>query len=116
MRMSPRAVEYMVRQLGEQELSVRANAPDGPIFLCSCGCNEFLPFSQINPAFHEAVPTALCYNCRHEWRAHDKTVVNLQEGGVFLIQVYFDPYKRTPNLTALPTVAQDATRPSQIPS
>lgn len=99
MQMPHRAVEYMALQLGQQELTVRANAPSGPTFFCSCGCDGFLPFGQRNPAFY-GEPTPLCYICRHEWRGHDKMVVDLQEGG---------------SLCRCILSTHNDTRPSQIP-
>ncbi|XTI90780.1 hypothetical protein V2W45_1244305, partial [Cenococcum geophilum] len=77
-----RAVEPMAWQLGQQELSVRAIVPAGPILFCSCGCDGFLPFGERNPGFSGELPTSLCYTCRHELKVHNLIVLNMQQSGV----------------------------------
>lgn len=105
------AVEAMAWKLGLQELSVRAHAPAGYILICSCGCDGFLPSGQENPTFDGALPTPVCYTCRHDLKAHNATF----DKGVHM-QVHFDERTMKPSvLTDWPTVTEHATRRSRIP-
>ena len=73
-----RAVESMAWQLGQQELSVRAIAPAGPILFYSCRCNGFLLFGERNLGFFRELLTSLCYIYRHELKVYNLIVLNMQ--------------------------------------
>lgn len=60
MQMPSKAVESMVLQLGQHQLSVRAKAPASSILFCSCGCD----------GFSGRPPVSLCYICGHESKNH----------------------------------------------
>ena len=83
MQMPSKAVESMVLQLGQHQLSVRAKVQAGSILFCSCGCN----------GFSGRPPISLCYICGHESKNHHE----LKAGNVTAAELQLEPCTTTSN-------------------